>query len=109
MIMKFVCLAYLDRGLFPGPGVAAEYAAMTEAMRSAGVYVDSGQLSAPGAAKLVRVTNGAAEISDGPSAGTGQQPSAYFVIDCACVEDALSWAARIPAASYGTIEVRPPR
>jgi len=46
--MKFLCLAYLDRGLAPPPGVASEYGA-------------------------------------------------------------LDWAARIPAAAYGSIEVRPPR
>ena len=43
--MKFLCLAYLDRGLTPPPGVAAQYGALGEAMRAAGVFVDSGQLS----------------------------------------------------------------
>jgi len=107
--MKFLCLAYLDRGLFPGTGVAAEYAALGEAMREAGVFVDSGQLSPADAAKLVRVTDGQAEVSDGPPPGAGLAPSAWFVIDCAGLDDALAWAARIPAAAYGSIEVRPPR
>jgi hypothetical protein len=107
--MKFLCLAYLDRGLFPGPGVAADYAALGEAMREAGVFVDSGQLSAGDASKLVRVTAGQAEVSDGPPPGTGQAPTAYFVIDCADLREALGWAGRIPAAAYGSVEVRPPR
>jgi len=107
--MKFLCLAYLDRGLSPGPGVAAEYGALGQAMRAAGVFVDSGQLSPVDASKLVRITAGEAEISDGPPSGTGQPPTAYFVIDCADLKAALDWAARIPAAAYGSIEVRPPR
>jgi hypothetical protein len=107
--MKFLCLAYLDRGLAPGPGVAAEYGALGGAMREAGVFIDSGQLSPADASRLVRVTDGKAEVSDGTPAAAGLAPSAYFVIDCADLGGALKWAARIPAAAYGSIEVRPPR
>jgi hypothetical protein len=107
--MKFLCLAYLDRGLAPPPGVAAEYGALAEAMRAAGVFVDSGQLSPADASKLVRVTAGQADATDGPPRGARQEPTAYFVIDCADLDDALRWAARIPAAAYGSVEVRPPR
>ena len=107
--MKFLCLAYLDRGLVPPPGVAAEYGALGEAMRAAGVFVDSGQLSPADGSRLVRVTAGQAEVSDGPPASAGQQPASYFVIDCTGLAQALDWAARIPAAAYGSIEVRPPR
>ena len=59
--MKFLCLAYLDRGLAPPPGVAADYGALGEAMRAGGVFIDSGQLSPSNASKLVRVTGGQAE------------------------------------------------
>jgi len=107
--MRFLCLAYLDRGLFPGPGVAADYAVLAQAMLEAGVFVDSGQLSPADASKLVRMADGRSEVSDGPPPGTGQAPTAYFVIDCADLDDALGWARRIPAAVYGSIEVRPPR
>jgi hypothetical protein len=107
--MKFLCLAYLDRGLSPGPSVAAEYGALGEAMRAAGVFIDSGQLSPGQASKLVRVADGEAEVSEGPPPGAGQEPSAYFVIDCPDLDAALGWATRIPAATYGSVEVRPPR
>jgi hypothetical protein len=95
--MKFLCLAYPDRGFSPGPGLVAEYAALGEAMRAAGVLADSGQLSPGEASKLVRVTDGRADVSDGPPPGSGRQPSAYFVIDCPDLNAALGWAARIPA------------
>jgi uncharacterized protein (DUF1330 family) len=73
------------------------------------VLIDSGQLSPGSAAKLVRMTDGQAEVSDGPPPGGGQAPSAYFLIDCPDLDSALDWPVRIPAASYGTVEVRPPR
>ena len=57
----------------------------------------------------MRVTAGQATVSDGPPPGAGQQPASYFVIDCAGLPEALDWAARIPAAAYGSVEVRPPR
>lgn len=107
--MKFLCLAYPNPGFSPRPGLVAEYAALGEAMRAAGVLIDSGQLSPVGAAKLVRVTAGRADVRDGPPPGGGRAPSAYFLIDCPGVDTALDWAARIPAARYGTVEVRPPR
>lgn len=107
--MKFLCLAYLDRGLSPGPDVASRYGALTEAMVTAGVIVDSGQLAPSSDSKLVRISDGRTDIGDGPVTDTTSHPSAYFLIDCACLDDALQWAARIPAATYGTVEVRPPR
>ena len=103
-----MCLGYPGHGFSPGPGLVAEYAALSEAMRAAGVFIDSGQLSPGEASKLIRVTDGRADVGDGPP-GSGPQPSAYFVIDCPDLDAALGWAARIPAASYGTVEVRPPR
>ena len=106
--MTFLCPGYPDRGLSPGPGLVAGHAAPGEAIRAAGVLAGSGQLSPGEASKLIRVTDGRADVGDGPP-GSGPQPSAYFVIDCPDLDAALGWAARIPAASYGTVEVRPPR
>ena len=67
--MKFLCLAQPDPGFTPGPRLVAEYAALGEAMRAAGVLIDSGQLSPGDAAKLVRVTAGQVYVSDGPPPG----------------------------------------
>ena len=106
--MKFLCLAYPGRGCSPGPDLVAEYAAPGEAMRAAGVLAGSGQLSPGDASALVRVTDGQADVGQGLPLGSGPQPSACFVIDCPDLDAALGWAARIPAASYGTAEARPP-
>jgi hypothetical protein len=106
--MKFLFLMHMDRGLTPGPDIAARYGALGQEMRAAGVLVDNGQLSPGDASKLVRVIDGTTEVSNGGARPDGA-PLAYFVVECADVDDAVSWAARIPAAEYGTVEVRPQR
>jgi hypothetical protein len=79
-------------------------------MGEAGVFVDMGQLAAPSDSKTVRVADGTANAVDGPPSSVGDDtssPIAYFLIDCTSLDDALAWAAHIPAATYGSIEVRP--
>ena len=108
--MKFMCLAYLDRDMTPRVDVAAQYPLLGQAMREAGAYIDMGQYAARNESKTVRVSDGTSEVVDGPPSRNGadsSSPIAYFLIDCANVDDALGWAARIPAATYGSIEVRP--
>jgi hypothetical protein len=110
--MRFLCLAYLDRGLTPGPDAMAQTQALGQAMRDGGVFVDAGRLADRGESKTVRITDGDSNVVDGPPSSEGRDtssPIAYFLIDCASLDDALAWAARIPAATYGSIEVRPAR
>src|SRR5215467_9377586 len=93
--------------LLAGAGPGSQVRRPGTAMRAAGVFVDSSQLSPGDAPALVRVTDGQADAGHGPPPGSGPQPSAHFVIDCPDLRAALGWAARIPAASYSTAEVRP--
>jgi hypothetical protein len=46
-------------------------------------------------------------VLDGPYAETKEQLGGYYLIDVPDLDAALSWAARCPGASFGTIEVRP--
>ena len=46
-------------------------------------------------------------IADGPFAETHEQLGGYYLIDCKDLDEALAWAAKIPSAQYGSIEVRP--
>ncbi|HTW05928.1 MAG TPA: hypothetical protein VME46_00350 [Acidimicrobiales bacterium] len=81
-------------------------------MRDTGIYIGMGQLVGRDQSKTVRVTEGASKVVDGPPSrdrdGTAS-PIAYFLIDCTGLDDAAEWVAHIPAASYGSIEVRPTR
>ena len=47
------------------------------------------------------------ETMDGPFAETREHLGGYYIIDCADLDQALQWAAQIPGAAYGTVEVRP--
>jgi hypothetical protein len=87
-------------------GVAA-YAAYTEALKKAGAHVSSNRLQPISAATTVRVTNGKSQVLDGPYIDSKEQLGGYYLIDVPDLDSALSWAARCPGASHGTIEVRP--
>jgi hypothetical protein len=46
-------------------------------------------------------------VTDGPFAETREQLGGYFLIDAKDLDEAIGIAARIPAARFGTIEIRP--
>ena len=78
------------------------------AMVEAGVYVEGGNpLDPPETATTVRVRDGKRQIQDGPYAGTKEQLGGFTLLELPSLDAALEWAARCPAASYGTVEVRP--
>lgn len=79
----------------------------TEATKSAGIYVGSNRLRPTDSAKTVRGQGGRATTVDGPFAETKEQLGGYYLIEAKDLDDALSWAARCPAAMYGAVEVRP--
>ena len=83
------------------------YMAFTQALRDANVWVASNRLRPTSAATSVRVTDGKTQLLDGPFAETKEQLGGYYLIDVRDLDAALSWAARCPAARYGTVEVRP--
>src|SRR5262249_11122181 len=58
-------------------------------------------------ATTVRISDGKAQVLDGPYADTKEQLGGYFLIDVADLDAALAWAARCPGASHGVVEVRP--
>jgi hypothetical protein len=71
------------------------------------VVVDGNELDSTDTATTVRVREGETLVTDGPFAELKEQIGGYYVLDCDSIEDACAWAARIPAASHGAIEVRP--
>jgi hypothetical protein len=85
----------------------AAYGAYTQAMKTAGVMVAADRLKPSTSASTVRVTDGKTKVLDGPYAETKEQLGGYYLIEVPDLDAALSWAARCPGASHGTIEVRP--
>jgi hypothetical protein len=76
-------------------------------LREAGLLVGVKALRSVQSATSVRVRDGATEITDGPFAVTKEVLAGYYVLDCDDLDEALRHAARIPAAGWGTVEVRP--
>jgi hypothetical protein len=85
----------------------AAYGAYTQAIKTAGVMVAADRLKPTSAASTVRVTDGKTKVLDGPYAETKEQLAGYYLIDVPDLDAALSWAARCPGATHGSIEVRP--
>ena len=83
----------------------AEYGHLSDDMRAAGHYVEADELGAAADATIVRVRDGQTLHTDGPFAETREQLGGYYLVDCDR-ETALAYAARIPAARGGAIEVR---
>ena len=87
--------------------VMGEYFAYTQELRDAGAYVAGDALQPTATAKSVRLRDGERLTTDGPFAETKETLGGYYLIDVETDEEAQDWAAKIPSARYGTIEVRP--
>lgn len=88
-------------------GVITDWAAYTRALHDAGVLVGGHALHDTGTATSVQVRQGRRLLVDGPFADTKEHLIGYYVIDVPDLDRALDWAARVPNARTGTIEVRP--
>jgi hypothetical protein len=88
-------------------GVMQEYFSYTEELKQAGKYVAADALQATETAKTIEVRDGTTLTTDGPFAETKEQLGGYYVVDVDSEEEALEWAAKIPSARFGKIEVRP--
>src|SRR5207237_5702291 len=71
------------------------------------VTVGGDELQDPDTATTIRVRDGETLTTDGPFAETKEQLGGYYLMDCASLDEALEFAARIPAAERGAVEVRP--
>ncbi len=84
-----------------------DWVAYTRALASAGVLVDGSALHGADTATTVRVRAGERLLVDGPFADTKEHLIGYYVIDVPHLDIALDWAARVPNARTGSVEVRP--
>ena len=86
----------------------AEYMAFGEA--AAKVITGGEALLPTSTATTVRVHGGKGGdvvTSDGPFAETKEVLGGFYTLNCADLDEAISWAAQIPGAWRGSVEVRP--
>jgi hypothetical protein len=84
-----------------------EYMAFTNELRESGAFVAADQLKPTSTAKTVTVRDGETIATDGPFAETKEQLGGYYLVDVASEDEAIAWAAKIPSAQFGRVEVRP--
>ena len=83
------------------------YLAVAQEATAAGALVSGAGLAPTTAATSVRVRNGEALVTDGPYAEVKESLGGYYLFSCDSIEEAVDWAAKIPAAWHGgAIEVR---
>lgn len=58
-------------------------------------------------ATSVRLRDGKVLVTDGPFAETKEEFGGFYLIEAPNLDEAIKWAAKIPGAVRGTIEIRP--
>jgi len=83
------------------------YRAFAQEAAEAGVIVGGDELASTRDATTVRIRNDETLVTDGPYAEVKEALGGYFLLECNSMDDAVDWAARIPGAEHGAVEVRP--
>jgi hypothetical protein len=109
--MKYLCTIYGEESQWSNatPEQMAEVMAAYNAFgeEAAGVILGGEGLELTSAATTVRVRDGERVLSDGPFAETKEQLGGYYLLECSSLDEAIDWAAKIPGAATGSVEVRP--
>ena len=91
--------------------VMAEYNDFGATAGAAGVIGGGEALQDTTTATTIQVQGGTkgGEIvtADGPFAETKEVLGGFYLLDCTDLDEAIKWAAQIPGAWYGRVEVRP--
>jgi hypothetical protein len=111
-VMKYLFLLYADESRTPAPDSAemqtqqAAYGAFYEEVAGAGVMKGGDPVHGSAQARVVRSRNGSVDATSGPFSPGGEQIIGFYVLDVASEDEAVKYAAKIPAASVGAVEVR---
>jgi hypothetical protein len=87
--------------------VMGDYAAFTKELRDRGMFEAGEALQSVASASTVRLREGQTLITDGPFMETKEALGGFYLLNCRDLDEALEFAAKCPAAQFGSIEVRP--
>ena len=110
--MQYVLLIYTPEPTEePAPEVLAEqmasYDVFTNHLRERGAMLAGEALDSTATATTVRVVDGRTITTDGPFAETKETLGGFYLVEAADLDEAIAYAAMIPGAKFGCIEVRP--
>jgi hypothetical protein len=111
--MQYMALIYADEEAWSTFSDAEreaayeQYRAFGREAEAAGVLAGGNELGPTRDATTVRVRDGETLVTDGPYAEIKEALGGFYLLECDSLDDALAWAARIPGAEHGSVEVRP--
>lgn len=106
----YVALTYTRDVDWTRPEFGQEMKEYNEFGEAAAAVIRGGNALYPTAtATTVRVGGKGGDVvtSDGPYAETKEALTGFYLLECADLDEAVKWAAQIPAAWDGAVEVRP--
>jgi hypothetical protein len=110
---KYVALVYAAESGAPAPNspemgkLYQAYGAFTQDAQQAGIMKGGEGLLPTSTATTIRVRDGKISSSNGPFAETNEQLGGLFMFECKDMDEAMKWAAKIPDAVRGSVELRP--
>ena len=111
--MKYLYLLYADESKMPAPDSAqmqqqqAAFGAYYDELSKRGMFKAGDPVQPSKTATTVRVRNGSTKTASGPAISGSEQIIGFYVVDAKNQDEAIAYAAKIPSASVGSIEVRP--
>ncbi len=111
--MKYMLLMYASESEVPNftpeeqQAVAKEWQSLLKEAKAAGVLLANNGLASVTSATTVRIREGKALTIDGPFAETHEQLGGFLMLNCRDLDEAIHWAAKVPHARYGSVEIRP--
>jgi hypothetical protein len=88
-------------------GHAQAFGEYVKELMARGVIRGGAPLRPSSVSTTVRVRDGKTLTTDGPFLETKEALAGFYHLECADLDEAIELAAKIPAATNGTIEVRP--
>jgi hypothetical protein len=85
----------------------AAYGAFTREVRDRGLMEAGEALEPTPTATTVRVRDDRTLVTDGPFAETKEALGGFYLLNCRDLDEAVELAAKMPAATRGSIEIRP--
>jgi hypothetical protein len=110
--MKRYLLSIYQPDIDPPPAevlaeIMRDVGAVEQDLRSAGVWVFSGGLHAPGTATVVHPRQEEVLMTDGPYVEGKEHIGGLTIIKAANVDEALEWGRKLARATTLPVEVRP--
>jgi hypothetical protein len=115
--MKYAMLVYSDQSSWEALSEVEseqqraesmpQWIRLFEEMGKADPSVQGRELASAAEAKVIRVVGGQTIVTDGPYAETKEQLGGVFITELPDLDEAIRLAALVPAAEYGTLEIRP--